>query len=229
MLPNLLIKNLKTHIFPTTQQSWLQAVTSNKFTFNSDALKKYTVPHYTFPKINNFCTSDYSNYIIYMTSTSVHEAKILSRAHSFKHNTVERINNDTYLCLIEESNISYITSYNMPMALLPFIIGFISEGDLINTSNYIEYPPTFVYPIRDYLLVDYLPTYNMYVNFHNSFDNDLSNLEYSPEYIKLIHYEVGRILSAVSYEHKGNIYDIETSTKLFTHIWEQDNRLKYIK
>ena len=229
MVFDFLIKNLKTHIFPTTQQSWLQAITSNKFIFNSNALKKYTTHHYTFPKINNFCTSDYSNYIIYMTSTPVHKAEILSRAHSFKKNAMEKIDNDTYLCLIEESNISYITSYNMPMALLPFIISFISEGHLISTSNYIEYPPTFIYPIRDYLLVDHLPTYNMYVNFHNSFDNDLRSLGYSPEYIKLIHYEVGRILSDISYKNKGNIYDIETSIKLFTHVWDQDNRLKYIK
>jgi hypothetical protein len=186
LLPSL-IKNLKTHIFPTAQQSWLQAVTSNNFNFNSDVLKNYKTLHYTIPQINDFCTSDYSNCIMYMTSKSIDKAKILSKAHSFKTNLTGKIKNDTLLCLTEESNISYITSYNMPMALLPFIISFISEGHLISTSNYIEYPPTFIYPIRDYLLVDHLPTYNMYVNFHNSFDNDLRSLGYSPEYIKLIH------------------------------------------
>jgi hypothetical protein len=153
-----------------------------------------------------------------MTSNPIDDAKILSRAHSFKRNLIGKVNNDTFLCLTEESNISYITSYDMPTALLPFIISFVNEGHLISTGNYIEYPYTFVHPIRDYILVDYLPTYNMYTNFHNSLNNDLSNSEYSLEYTKLIHYEVGRVLSNLAYKNKGNIYDIETSIKLFTHV-----------
>jgi len=220
-LPSL-IKNLKTHIFPTAQQSWLQAVTSNNFNFNSDVLKNYKTLHYTIPQINDFCTSDYSNCIMYMTSKSIDKAKILSKAHSFKTNLTGKIKNDTLLCLTEESNISYTTSYDLPIALLPFVISFISEGHLINTNNYIEYPYTFVYPIQDYLLVDQLPMYDMYRNFYNSFNKDLINLGYSPEDTKIIHYEVGKILSTLA-------FDIETSVKLFTHAWEYNNQVKYIK
>lgn len=223
-----LVKNLKIHIFPPTQQSWLQATTSHKFTFNSNLFNKH-LAHYTFPQINNLCTDNYLNCIVYMTSKPISEAKILSRAHSFKHNFIAKANSDTFLCLTEESNISYITSYDMPMALLPFIISFISEGHLINTSNYIEYPYTFVDPIQDYLLVDHLPMYNNYRNFYNSFNKDLINLGYSPEDIKLIHYEVGKILSTLAFENKGNIYDIEASVKLFTYVWDHSNQTKYLK
>ena len=224
-----LIKNLKTHIFPTTQQNWLQATTSNKFTFNSDALRKYPVHHYTFPQINDFSTSNFSNYIIYMTSKPKGEVRILSRAHSFKESLMEKANNSTFLCLTEESNISYTIGYDLPMALLPFIISFISEGHLIGTANYIEYPYTFTCPIRDYVLIDGLPMYDIYVNFYNNFNRDLINLGYSPEDTKLIHYEVGKILSTLAFENKGNIYNIETSIKLFTHAWEYNNQVKCIR
>ena len=134
-----------------------------------------------------------------------------------------KVNSDTFLCLTEESNISYITSYNIPIALLPSIISFISEGHLINTSNYIEYLYTFVDSIQDYLLVDHLLMYNNYRNFYNSFNKDLINLGYSPKDTKLIHYEVEKILRTLAFENKGNIYNIETLVKLFTYIWDHSN------
>ena len=137
-----------------------------------------------------------------------------------------KVNSDTFLCLTEESNISYITSYNIPIALLPFIISFISEGYLINTSNYIEYLYTFVDSIQDYLLVDHLLMYNNYRNFYNSFNKDLINLGYSPKDTKLIHYEVEKILSTLAFENKGNIYNIEMLVKLFTYIWDHSNQTK---
>jgi hypothetical protein len=164
-----------------------------------------------------------------MTSKPKGEVRILSRAHSFKESLMEKANNSTFLCLTEESNISYTIGYDLPMALLPFIISFISEGHLIGTTNYIEYPYTLTCPIRDYVLIDGLLMYDIYVNFYNNFNRDLINLGYSPEDTKLIHYEVGKILSTLAFENKGNIYNIETSIKLFTHAWEYNNQVKCIR
>lgn len=169
------------------------------------------------PKINTFTTNDYSNCIMYLTTKIVPDAKILSVSQSFKinHMTSELTNKDTFLCLIDEANVTYLSSNSAPVVLLPFIISFINEGSLINTCNYIEYPSTFIQPIRNYLLIDSLPMYTMYENFYCSLNNDLVTLGYSSEEIKLIHYEVGRTIGTLSFEHKGKTYSEDKAVELF--------------
>ena len=172
---------------------------------------------------------EYSNHVLYLTSTPVEGAKILSRAHSFKDSLMNKTNNDTFLCLIEESHINYMSTPSILMVMLPFIVSFISEGSLVGTPNYIEYPHTFIEPIRDYLLIDSLPIYTMYENFYNSLNKDLTDLGYSPETIKLIHYEVGKILSNLSFHNKNKLYNTEISVELFNDAWELNKQIKHLK
>jgi hypothetical protein len=121
MLPSL-IKNLKTHIFLTTQQNWLQAVKSKNFYFNSMDFEAWNVNHFTIPKINNFTTHDYSNYIMYLTTNPVDGARVLSSSQSFKKNHLGETNAETFLCLIEECNITYSGGYEVSLALLPLVV-----------------------------------------------------------------------------------------------------------
>lgn len=140
---------------------------------------------------------------------------MVSRAHSFKNHFSKEANNDAFLCLIEESHINYILTYNISMALLPFIVSFIGEGSLVGTPNYTEYLYTFVQPIRDYILIDSLPMYTIYKNFYISLGKDLANLGYPPKETKLIHYEVGKILSNLSFHNKNKLYNTEIVVELF--------------
>lgn len=214
------------YIFPTTQQNWLEAVTSNKFSFNSQIYSKNPQYfHYTVPKINSFTTDDWSNYITYSTTKIVPNARVLSYAQSFKRGQLDK---DAFLCLIEESSITYSSGNNVTWALLPFIIGFINEGNLIGTTSYIDYSPTFIQPIRKYLLVDDILMYTMYESFYNSFNNDLVVLGYSSEETYLIHQEVGRTIGTLSFKHKGNTYSEEVAIKLFKQAWAENDRVKHL-
>jgi hypothetical protein len=154
---------------------------------------------------------------MYLTTKPVDGAKVLSSSQSFKKNHQGEANAETFLCLIEECNITYSGGYEVSLALLPLVVSFINEGSLINTTNYIEYPTPFIQPIRNYLLIDNLPLYIMYENFYVNLNNDLSNLGYSPKEIKLIHYEVGRTLNTLSFGYKDMILSVDKSTELFNY------------
>jgi len=228
MLPPL-IKNLKTHLFSPTQENWLQAVGSKNFCFNSARLEKWSVNHLTIPQLNNYITNDYPNYITYLTTKPVSGVSALSSAQSFKKNLMGDTNAETFVCLIEDCNITYSGGYEVPLALLPFIVSFINEGNLLNTTNYIEYSTTFIQPIRNYLLIDNLPLYIMYENFYTDLNNNLITLGYSPEETKLIHYEVSRVLNTLSFTHKGMVLSEDQSVELFSHAWKCNDKVRYLK
>jgi len=126
---------------------------------------------------------DYSNYIVYLTVKPVDNAKVLSSAQSFKPNHLGNDKAETFICLIEECNISYLLNDSTPLALLPLIVSLINEGSLIGTSNYIECSTTLMHPVRNYLFIDNLPLYAMYENFYINLNKDLNILGYSPEEI----------------------------------------------
>jgi hypothetical protein len=69
----------------------------------------------------------------------------------------------------------------------------------------------------------------MYENFYINLNNDLSNLGYSPNEIKLVHYEVSRTLNTLSFNYKNMILSVDKSTELFNHTWQYNDKVQYIK
>ena len=86
-----------------------------------------------------------------------------------------------------------------------------------------------MHPLRNYLFIDNLLLYAMYENFYINLNKDLNILGYSPEEIKLIHYEVSKTLNILSFDYKGRVLSEDESTKLFNLYWEYNDKVKFLK
>ena len=214
MLP-ILITLVFSLISSAVKQNQPEILIPKKFIFNSDILNHWfkSPPHYT----PNFTTRVTTELLSAKPSIKCDWNISFNIYKSALDQLKDPTNKDTPFTrwLIEESNVYYTVSYDLPMAAAHFVITFISEGYLVNTIDYVKYSYTFIYPIQDSLLINRVPNYDTYLSFYNSFNDDLINIGYSPKDTELMYYEIEKILNVVELESKNEVNSIDTSVNPF--------------
>ena len=189
--------------------NWLQGVPAQKFYFNSDKLMQYKA-HLGIPFFKPYQTPSFSDYMLFMTHRPVPEGITISRSISYINS-----NNDCYLGLVDDANITLAEFNSLEpatlLACIPFIMGLVDESYLIGSIAYTFSKEPLSQPLEHYLDPSLIPLFLEYSIFAQDFISDLEAMNYSTDEIQDIYRMVKESLSLVSYKYKGESLSVERS------------------